>query len=43
MGLLEDMIIYLLKEVLDGLNVIYRLNEKKVDLIVKVCRVCMDL
>lgn len=30
MGFFEDMIVCFLKEVLDSLNVIYRLNEKKV-------------
>lgn len=43
MGLLEDMIVYLLKEVFDDLNIIYRLSEKKVDLIEKVCYVWVIL
>lgn len=43
MGLLEDMIGCFLKEVFDELNVIYKVNEKKVDLIDKVCYVCVIL
>lgn len=43
MGPPEDMTVYLLKEVLDGLNVTYRSNEKKADLIAKVCRARTDL
>ena len=36
MGPPEDMTVYLLKEVLDGLNITYRSNEKKAELIAKV-------
>lgn len=38
MGLPEDMTVRLLKEVLDDLNITYRSNEKKADLIENVCR-----
>lgn len=43
MGPPEDMTVYLLKEVLDGLNVTYRSKEKKADLIANVCRARTDL
>ena len=38
MGLPEDMTVRLLKDVLDELNITFRSNEKKADLIEKVCR-----
>ena len=39
----EDMTVYLLKEVLDGLNITYKSNEKKAELIAKVRRARTDL
>ena len=43
MGPPEDMTVYLLKEVLDGLNITYKSNEKKAELIAKVRRARTDL
>ena len=43
MGPPEDMTVYLLKEVLDGLNITYRSNEKKAELIAKVRQARADM
>ena len=43
MGPPEDMAVRLLKEVLDDMNLTYKTNEKKADLIEKVCHARVSL
>ena len=43
MGPLEDMTVRLLKEVLDNMNLTYKTNEKKADLIEKDCHARVSL